>query len=320
MEHIGLGHTHPKQALTLPMDWNMFKNCTNLVGGAGTTYSDSMTGVGYAHVDGGPSNPGYLTRNVHGDVNLDGQVGIGDIVATTNVMAGLEHNSVILGRADVNTDEQVGIGDIVAITNIMAGLYEDPDVYNAIDLGLPSGMKWCSKNVGADSPEDYGLYFAWGDTQGYTKDDGHTFYDETYRYYYFNGSFWTYDYDIGSDIAGTMYDAATANMDSNWKMPTLEQCQELIDNTTHESLEQNGVMGMKFTSKTNGKSIFIPASGDFFSGDAIQYAGSSGQLWLSTYDTSIGEPKKLTFSCSNNWVGTGITVRFYGQPVRAVTK
>ena len=103
--------------------YQMFKDCTSLVGGAGTTYDAEHTDGAYAHIDGGTDNPGYLTlkANLKGDVNGDGQVGIGDIVAVTNVMAGIETNPDIIARADVNADTQVGIGDIVAITNIMAG-------------------------------------------------------------------------------------------------------------------------------------------------------------------------------------------------------
>ena len=110
-------------AQTVRTTYQMFKDCTSLVGGAGTTYDADHTDGAYAHIDGGPSNPGYLTEktDLKGDVNGDGQVGIGDIVAITNVMAGIETNPDIVARADVNDDTQVGIGDIVAITNIMAG-------------------------------------------------------------------------------------------------------------------------------------------------------------------------------------------------------
>ncbi|MBQ3631562.1 MAG: BspA family leucine-rich repeat surface protein [Prevotella sp.] len=101
----------------------MFRQCTSLVGGAGTTYDADHVDVAYAHIDGGTANPGYFTSNsVKGDVNCDGQVGIGDIVAITNVMAGIETNPDIISRANVNGDTEVGIGDIVTITNIMAGI------------------------------------------------------------------------------------------------------------------------------------------------------------------------------------------------------
>ena len=101
----------------------MFFGCENLVGGAGTVDNENHIGAKYARIDGGPSNPGYLTGAfLPGDVNNDGQVGIGDIVAITNVMAGIESDAGVVSRADVNGDGQVGIGDIVAITNIMAGI------------------------------------------------------------------------------------------------------------------------------------------------------------------------------------------------------
>ncbi len=114
-------------------DWNvegvrttygMFDGCTSLKGGQGTTYDADHTDGTYAHVDGGTADPGYLTKAglLKGDVNGDGQVGIGDIVAITNVMAGIETDIVIITRADVNGDMSVGIGDIVSVTNFMAGL------------------------------------------------------------------------------------------------------------------------------------------------------------------------------------------------------
>ena len=101
----------------------MFHGCENICGSQGTTYDVNHIDAAYAHVDGGERNPGYLSGDfLLGDVNGDGQVGIGDIVAITNVMAGTEQNPVIVSNADVNGDGQVGIGDIVAITNIMAGV------------------------------------------------------------------------------------------------------------------------------------------------------------------------------------------------------
>ena len=103
----------------------MFNYCNSLVGEKGTTFDKAHTDASYAHIDGGADNPGYLTLKVGyqlGDVNLDGKVGIGDIVAITNVMAGIETDPGIKKRANVNNDAGVGIGDIVAITNIMAGI------------------------------------------------------------------------------------------------------------------------------------------------------------------------------------------------------
>ena len=107
----------------LRTSYKMFDGCTSIVGGAGTTYVPGCTDAAYAHVDGREAYPGYLTMIslLKGDVNADGQVGIGDIVAITNIMAGIETDPFFKDRADVNDDSEVGIGDIVAITNIMAG-------------------------------------------------------------------------------------------------------------------------------------------------------------------------------------------------------
>ena len=104
--------------------YKMFDGCTSLVGGNGTVYDPEHTDGLYACVDQGVDNPGYLTwkTELPGDVNDDGQVGIGDIVSITNVMAGAETDSDIIYRADVNGDGEVGIGDIVSVTNIMAGM------------------------------------------------------------------------------------------------------------------------------------------------------------------------------------------------------
>ena len=103
----------------------MFVGCEKLHGGKGTRYSPDHVDSDYARIDGGPDAPGYLSRItdvIVGDVNDDGEVGIGDIVAITNVMAGITTDADIVARADVNGDDDIGIGDIVAITNIMAGV------------------------------------------------------------------------------------------------------------------------------------------------------------------------------------------------------
>jgi len=157
----------------------------------------------------------------------------------------------------------------------------------AVDLGLPSGTKWANMNVGAEKPEDYGLYFARGETTGYTSDtnDGHLFNWESYQYgYYDYDSDYSHLVNIGSDIAGTKYDAATANWGSPWRMPSRAQIRELWDNCISEWTTQNGVDGMKFTGP-NGGTIFLPAAGDRWGPD-LNYAGTCGVYWSSTLDES----------------------------------
>ena len=137
-----------------------------------------------------------------------------------------------------------------------------------INLGLPSGTKWACCNVGAHKPESYGWYFAWGETK---MKDIYTF--DTYQFNqrdnYIN---------IGSDIAGTQYDAATVNWGAPWKMPTIEQIKELIDNCSSDWITWNGVNGRKMTGP-NGCTIFLPAAG-FYTG-AISWNEIIGNYWSS---------------------------------------
>ncbi len=144
----------------------------------------------------------------------------------------------------------------------------------AIDLGLPSGTKWCSCNVGASSPEDYGCYFAWGEMSeksAYTRDN-YAFWDKSKREYI----------NIGSDISGTEYDVAYVRMGGNWRMPTPEQQGELIDCCNWKWTQLNGVDGQLVTGP-NGGQIFLPAAG-YRWGVGLSYAGSRGLYWSSSLD------------------------------------
>ena len=140
-----------------------------------------------------------------------------------------------------------------------------------VDLGLPSGLKWAACNVGASSPEEFGDYFAWGETsakQSYTSDNCATYGVEM------------------NDISGNaQYDVAKKKWGGKWRMPTLDEIQELIDNCvwqwiTDGSEDYNGVNGCKVTSKINGNSIFLPAAG-FCDDSSIDEVGEYGYYWSS---------------------------------------
>ena len=165
---------------------------------------------------------------------------------------------------------------------------DDEHVY--VDLGLPSGLLWATCNVGANAPEEYGDYFAWGET---TPKD--TYYWGTYQHC--NGSSSTLtkycnDASLGyngfTDDLTTLLpedDAATANWGSDWRMPTKEEWQELYQNTTHTWTKQNGVNGRLFTA-ANGNSLFLPAAG-FRNNSSLYYAGSIGHYWSSSLYTDV---------------------------------
>lgn len=154
-------------------------------------------------------------------------------------------------------------------------LCPDANHPHMIDLGLPSGTKWACCNVGAHAPEEYGGYYAWGET--HTKS---VYSRDTYQYY--NSSLYYPDcyINIGDDIAGTGYDAATANWGSPWRMPSQTRIKELLNNTFSEWTTVNGVKGCKFTG-SNGGTIFLPAAGFVRDGE-LYVVGSDGHYWSST--------------------------------------
>jgi uncharacterized protein (TIGR02145 family) len=189
-----------------------------------------------------------------------------------------------------------------------------------VDLGLPSGTKWATCNVGAKSPEEYGDYFAWGET--ITKE---TYNWSTYRYC--NGGWNTltkycnnarYGNNGFTDELTTLEasdDAATANWGAGWRMPTHSEMQELYDNCTHEWTTQSGVNGEKFTG-SNGNSIFLPAAG--YRLDSELYgAGSNGHYWSSSLRTD-GPSKAWDLNFYSDYYDMYSYYRYYGLAVRPV--
>ena len=165
-------------------------------------------------------------------------------------------------------------------TNSVRYLPELDDPYNGheyVDLGLPSGIKWATYNLGAKRPEDCGLLFAWGETTGYNIGDNHDFINKDN----YNGpSDELILQNINNDyIIPAGCDAATVNMGGKWRIPTKADFEELIANcvytyrTTYDEIgEFDGYCGVIFKSRINGNSIFIPNNGD----DDCEYWTSSG--------------------------------------------
>lgn len=197
---------------------------------------------------------------------------------------------------------------------------DKPDVSpgEAIDLGLPSGTLWASCNVGATAPEEYGDYFAWGETEPKEVYDWSTYKwcngrNDSMTKYCTNSSYGTVDNKTELDPED---DAATANWGGDWRMPTLEQIKELYNNTAHESYTLNGVSGRRFTG-TNGNSIFLPFAG--YRWDLGLYdAGSDGGYWSSTLSGFWGQcyASGLEVDSSDAYLVSGY--RGYGKSVRPV--
>lgn len=176
-----------------------------------------------------------------------------------------------------------------------------------IDLGLPSGTKWACCNVGATSPEDYGDYFAWGETKPKS-----VYNWDTYLYYNDDTGY----VHIGSDIGGTAYDAATANWGAPWRMPSLTQIKELLSSCTSTWTTQGGVSGRKFTGP-NRASVFLPAAGYRWNGD-LGYAGSCGHYWSSTLNEDGEGYACSLYFYSGRAIWYDSLYRLRGQSVRPV--
>ena len=215
-----------------------------------------------------------------------------------------------------------------------------PDNHEYVDLGLPSGTLWATCNVGADSPEEYGDYFAWGETEPkdiydwpYYKwahwvidtisDHYIKIVEETWFKYYFRN--WTGNGHVegdGKTVLDPEDDAAYVNWGSKWRMPTLEQFQELLDKCDWQWTKRNGVNGQLVTGP-NGKSIFLPAAGGRT--NRLYNDGICGYYWSRT----LCSPDILRIEAADqnhayilfvdDWRSeVWYDVRYDGQAVRAV--
>ena len=222
------------------------------------------------------------------------------------------------GTATVTLAEPDGISAECVVT--VDASYGSTDGHSWVDLGLPSGTRWATVNLGALSQQEYGSYYAWGETQ--PKDN-----------YNWN----TYQHCSGSAATLTKYcttpnkgtrddktlleladDAATAAWGSNWCMPTEDQFLELFNPayTTTVWTEQNGLYGRLVTSRVNGNTLFLPAAG-YMNGTTLSSGGSGGYYGtrnLSTNDCDYNRSLSLGSSTAT----LTDTYRCYGQSVRPV--
>ncbi|MBR2475680.1 MAG: hypothetical protein IKB57_03970, partial [Bacteroidaceae bacterium] len=230
----------------------------------------------------------------------------GSVTLTATANSGYEFVNWTLGGEVVSTENPYTV-TVTANSEYVANFEEEEQSgglhngYEYINLGLPSGLKWATCNVGATTPEEYGSYFAWGET-------------ETKEVYYFD----TYTYTSTPTRLPLSADAANVNWGGKWRMPTGDEMEELMDtnNCTWEWTTQNGVNGSKVTSKKNGNSIFLPAAGERQNNN-LTNEGSDGYYWSSSLDTSMSERAHyLDFADYGNHLGS---LFFYlGMPVRAV--
>ena len=216
--------------------------------------------------------------------------------------------------------------------------------YKFVDLGLPSGLQWAAWNVGATKPEESGLYFAWGEDKGYVVTCGEAIDASQGKYNAiitnadgsettkrFASGYTDYKHYDVSTSAFTKYNATDAlkilsNEDDGcylaekaMRMPTKEECEELIANTTSAwttNYNDSVVNGMTFISKTNGNSIFVPAVGAVGSG-VLSGFGLGGGFWSSSLSSSSVEGA-FGLDFGSDFLGVVDGNRLYGVPLRAV--
>ena len=218
--------------------------------------------------------------------------------AFTSQLTNLTHSTTYYIRAYATNSEGTSYGDQKYFSTLSDGMING---HQYVDLGLSSGLKWATCNVGADSPEDYGNYYAWGETETkaeYTEDNSDTFGQQL------------------NDISGNaQYDAATANWGGSWRMPTRDEIKELMYNCSWTPETQNGVDGFKVTGN-NGNYIFIPASG--YRDGSSSYIYGECYYWSSTPHQYSNDYSYILYS-DYEYQSEDMNYRYRGLTIRPVS-
>jgi len=309
----GAGSGNLAGTLVYPFDYHY--NPTDITpytveGGTNAVTLNCGSGVNLQSV--GTTMPVPVTFNI---ILLEGALSNGFAV-TLNALDGSEIQSFIAPQGNTITKENILIMPALEVTGTGGG----GDEHQYVDLGLPSGLLWATCNVGANAPEEYGDYFAWGETTPKA-----TYNWSTYQYCMGSNNTFTkycnissFGYNGFTDDLTTLLpedDAATANWGGGWRMPTKAEWQELIDNTTRTWTTQNGVNGRLFTA-TNGNRLFLPAAGCRYD-SSLYNAGYYGDYWSSSLYTGC-PGYAWYFIFDPDGYSVSYYHRNYGFPVRPV--
>jgi hypothetical protein len=232
---------------------------------------------------------GIAAQTYKGDMNNDGKVNVNDFVKLIDVVldkSPQEEISIKEQIANCKLTFTLPDNTTVTVNGDQLVSYEYITKHEYTDLGLTSGTLWANTNVGADSPEGYGDYFAWGETKGFYS--GKDYFDVS-TYKYCNGSETTMikyctESEYGEVDNKTELDleddAAYVNWGSDWQMPSDAQWTELRTECTWEWTTLNEVYGRKVTGP-NGNYIFLPATG-YCLNNTVSYLGAGGRYWSRT--------------------------------------
>ena len=224
-------------------------------------------------------------------------------------------------RGDVDRDGSVNISDVTSLIGyLLKGSWPDepePQQYDYVDLGLPSGTLWATMNVGANSPEEYGDYFAWGEVAPKEVYDWSTYKwcngsEYTLTKYCADSEYGTVDNKTDLDLED---DAVYVNWGPSWRMPTSDQLEELKNNCTWQWTEMNGVKGSVVTGP-NGNTMFLLAAGAI-NGSAFERVGQYGYLWSCALNSDGATAASyLYFNASGGHPWSRL--RYFGFTVRGV--
>lgn len=242
--------------------------------------------------------------------------------------AGVEYQ-----RGDVDQDGQVNISDVTCLIDyLLSGTWSDesvtpPDGHEWVDLGLPSGTLWATCNVGASVPEDYGDYFAWGETEpkDYYDWSNYKWYEYGYADGYWHSGYTKYCTNSSDGLDGFVdnkteldpSDDAACTYYPDGRMPSVEQIQELCNNCTWQWANRNGVNGQLVTGP-NGNTMFLPAAGCCEYG-LFEGAGSDVFFWSRTLNSGQPSNAYALYFDSEGWGDWhDSNDRHNGHSVRAV--
>ena len=303
------------------------------------------------------------------DVDGNGKVTIEDVTSTVNKVLGkASDDRTLVDGESLNATLQEILSTLKSLDERIANIEKKNctcncegganDPYNGheyVDLGLPSGLKWATCNVGAEKPEDYGKYYAWGETSAYgeapsaypsdytktqnssyTGQSTETVYDWSHYKYMTNGSsswsgcskytfadnqksgcWYSGDTFIGDNkkVLDLEDDAAHVNWGGDWRMPTKEEQDELRTKCKWTWGSQNGVNGYTVVGP-NGNSLFLPAAGYRYGSD-LDGAGSYGYYWSSSLSSDYSSYAYYLYFYSGS-VDWGSNSRSSGRAVRPV--
>ncbi len=242
--------------------------------------------------------------------------------AVTNMR--VEQSDGTIVRYDVDKVKQVyNVESSESTTDQGVTVSGKEGIYTYVDLGLESGTKWATCNVGANKPTEYGDYFAWGETKPKEEYSWSTYkwcigYFGSVTKYCTDSYYGTVD---NKKVLDAEDDAATANWGSAWRMPTKDEIEELLDGCSWEWVNDfngSGVRGRLGTSKKNGATIFLPAAGYRFVTD-LSLVGDDGLYWSSSLN-EVDPNAAYNLNFDDGYIAWSSFYRCDGQSVRAVLR